>query len=311
MSLRVAMVGMGAVGGWYAGLLALAGNEVRCLARTDAETLRRDGLRLRDGKSERRVRFAAVETDPARLGACDLVIVALKATANHRLRELVDPLAKPGATLLTLQNGMGNAEALATLRGPEPAVAGLCFVCINRTAPGVVENSLPGHIRLAAAEGPVQARVRACASLLRNAGVDAREEDSLESVLWRKLCWNIPFNGLAIAAGGVATDRILADPALRARARILMEEVRSAAAARGTPFGEDHVRRQFELTAGMGAYHPSSLIDYLAGREVEVDPIWAVPLARGQSAGAAMPELGRLLAEIRGRLAERDRSARA
>lgn len=305
MSLRIAMVGAGAVGGWYAGLLALAGNEVACLARADAETLRRDGLLLRDGRAERRVRLAAVETDPSRLGRFDLVAVALKATANHRLAELVEPLAKPGATLLTLQNGMGNAEALAALRGPEPVVAGLCFVCINRTAPGVIENSLPGHIRLAAAEGPTQARVRACASLLRHAGVDAREDDSLESVLWRKLCWNIPFNGLAIAAGGLTTDHILADPGLRERARRLMLEVQAAAAARGVPFGDEHIRRQFDVTAGMGAYRPSSLLDYLAGREVEVDPIWTLPLERGVSAGAPMPELARLLADIRGRLAER------
>jgi len=305
VSLRIAMVGSGAVGGWYAGLLALAGNEVACLARTGADTLRRDGLLLRDGVGERRVRLAAVETDPSRLGRFDLVIVALKATANGRLAELVEPLAKPGATLLTLQNGMGNAEALAALRGPEPVVAGLCFVCINRLAPGVVENSLPGHIRLAAAQGPTQARVRACASLLRHAGVDAREDDSLESILWRKLCWNIPFNGLAIAAGGVTTDRILADPALAERARLLMREVQSAAAARGVPFGDDHLRRQFDVTRGMGAYHPSSLLDFLAGREVEVDPIWTLPLRRGTEAGAEMPQLARLLDDIRARLAAR------
>jgi len=305
MSLRVAVVGTGAVGGWYAGLLALAGNDVRCLARRDADTLSRDGLLLRDARGERRVRFSRVSRDPADLGPADVVIVAAKAAANHRLADLVLPLAKPGATLLTLQNGMGNAEALAALRGPEPVVAGLCFVCINRTAPGVVENTLPGYVRLAAAEGPTQARVRAAAELLRRAGVEAREEDSLESVLWRKLCWNIPFNGLAVAAGGLTTDRILADPALRARARRLMEEVRAAAAARGTPFGPDHLERQFAVTESMGAYRPSSLVDYLEGREVEVDPIWAIPLARGESAGARMPELGALLAEIRSRLAAR------
>jgi 2-dehydropantoate 2-reductase len=305
VSLRIAIVGTGAVGGWYAGLLALAGNEVACLARSDAAAIRGQGLLLRDADGERRVRFAAVDTDPRRLGTFDLVVVALKATANARLAELVAPLAKPGATLLTLQNGMGNAEALSAIRGPEPVVAGLCFVCINRTAPGVVENTLPGHVRLAAAEGPVQARVRACASLLRHAGVDAREEDSLESVLWRKLCWNIPFNGLAIAAGGATTDRILAEPALRERARRLMLEVQAAAAARGTPFDDAHVRRQFEVTSSMGAYRPSSLIDYLEGREVEVDPIWTLPLARGRAAGVEMPELARLLADIRGRLAAR------
>ena len=305
MSRTVAIVGTGAVGGWYAGLLALAGHRVRCLARRDAEVLAREGLTLRSADGERRVRLDAVSRDPADLGTSEVVVVAGKATANRELPALAARLAAPGATLVTLQNGMGNAEALAAVADAGRVVAGLCFVCINRTAPGLVENSLPGHVRLAAAEGPAGPRVRDVASLLSGAGVDARAEDSLESVLWRKLCWNIPFNGLSIAAGGLTTDRILADAALRDRALRLMLEVRAAAEARGVPFGMDHVGRQFAVTEGMGPYRTSSLIDYAEGREVEVDPIWRIPLARGTQAGAAMPELARLLAEIESRLAAR------
>jgi len=305
MSRTVAIVGTGAVGGWYAGLLALAGHRVRCLARRDAGTLRLDGLRLRSGDGERRVRPEAVSADPADLGRSEIVVVAGKATANRELAALAARLAEPDATLVTLQNGMGNAEALSAVADPSRVVAGLCFVCINRLAPGLVENTLPGHVRLAAAEGPANDRVRDVADLLAGAGVDARAEESLESVLWRKLCWNIPFNGLSIAAGGLTTDRILADPALRSRARELMLEVREAAAARGTPFGMDHVERQFSVTEGMGPYRTSSLIDFQEGREVEVDPIWRIPLGRGRSAGAAMPGLARLLGEIEERLAAR------
>jgi 2-dehydropantoate 2-reductase len=305
MSRAVAIVGTGAVGGWYAGLLALAGHRVRCLARRDAATLRRDGLRLRSGGTERRVRLDAVSADPAELGRSDIVVVAGKATANRELAALAARLAAPDATLVTLQNGMGNAESLSAVADASRVVAGLCFVCINRLEPGLVENTLPGHVRLAAAEGPANARVRDVAELLAGAGVDARAEDSLESVLWRKLCWNIPFNGLSIAGGGLTTDRILADPALRSRARRLMLEVREAAAARGAPFGMDHLERQFSVTEGMGPYRTSSLIDYQEGREVEVDPIWRIPLERGERAGVAMPELARLLGEVEGRLASR------
>ena len=87
-----------------------------------------------------------------------------------------------------------------------------------------------------------------------------------------------------------------------------MDEVAAAAAARGHPFDEKHIRWQLEMTDGMGPYRPSSLIDYLAGREVEVDGIWGEPLRRGEAAGAKMPELRTLLAEIRGRLAARSGS---
>lgn len=305
MSRTVAIVGTGALGGWYAGLLALAGNRVRCLARRDADILAAEGLRLRTAEGERRARLDAVSRDPGDLGLSEVVIVTGKATGNAELPGLAARLAAPGATLVTLQNGMGNAEALSAVADPSRVVAGLCFVCINRLEPGLIETTLPGHVRLAAAAGPANGRVADVAGLLSGAGVDARAEDSLESVLWRKLCWNIPFNGLSIAAGGLTTDRILADPALRARARRLMLEVREAAAARGAPFGMDHVDRQFAVTEGMGPYRTSSLIDFAEGREVEVDPIWRIPLARGEQAGVAMPELRSLLGEIEARLAAR------
>ena len=303
--MRIAVVGAGAVGGWYGGRLAERGHEVHLVTRADAATIGAYGLRLRDQLGERVVRPASASADTRGLPTCDLVIVAAKATANAGLPALIRPLLGPESLLLTLQNGMGNVEAFASLLASDRLVAGLCFVCINRTAPGVVENSLPGNVRMAAATGPANAAVHACVSAFTDAGLDCRADDSLEAVLWKKLCWNIPFNGLAIAAGGITTDRIVGDPLLRARARRLMDEVSAAAAARGHPFEEKHIRWQLEMTDGMGPYRPSSLIDYLAGREVEVEGIWAEPLRRGREAGVAMPELSSLLAEIEGCLQAR------
>lgn len=305
MSQRIAIVGTGAVGGWYAALLAAAGHEVRCLARRDAAVIARDGLRIRTAGGERIQRVALATDDPARVGPVDLVVVTAKATANAALPDLVRPMCHADTTLLTLQNGMGNAEVLAAVGGTGRVAAGLCFVCINRTAPGVIETTLPGYVRMAAAAGPANPRVQATVRLFAEAGVDCKAEDSLDAVLWKKLCWNIPFNGLSIAGGGLTTDRILSDPALRARVRALMEETRVAARACGAPFGPEHIERQLSVTEGMGPYRTSSLIDYAEGRDVEIDPIWAIPLARGQAAGVAMPELARLLDEIRARVRSR------
>lgn len=305
MKPRIVMVGTGALGGWYAGLLAWAGHDVSCLARRDAAVLKRDGVILRDAKGERRAHFTQVSELASDLGKFDIVLIATKTTANAEIPSLVRTLAAPDATLVTLQNGMGNAEVLTTVAGADAVVAGLCFVCINRLAPGLIENSLAGHIRFAAALGPANPRVHAISALFQSAGVDARADDALESTLWRKLCWNIPFNGLAIAGGALTTDRILANPMLAGRARRLMLEVQAAAAARGHPFSNQHLDHQFTLTAGMGPYAPSSLIDYQTGKPVEVDAIWSLPLARGEAAGVAMPELRQLRDEILQLLANR------
>ena len=303
--MKIAIVGAGAVGGWYGGLLALAGHEVHAITRSDHAVLQHSGLVLRDRQGERVARFRSAAAESRGIGPCDLVVVAAKATANAALPDLIRPLLGPATLLLTLQNGMGNVDAFAALLPVERIVAGLCFVCINRIEPGVVANTHAGYIRMAAAVGPVNPAVSECVDLFRAAGVECRAEDSLEAVLWKKLCWNIPFNGLAIAAGGLTTDLIVADPALKARARRLMEEVRSAAALRGHVISDQHIQTQFDVTEGMGAYRPSSLIDYQEGREVEVQGIWGEPLRRGLAAGASMPELAQLQREIEARLRHR------
>jgi 2-dehydropantoate 2-reductase len=303
--MKIAIVGTGALGGWYAGLLAEAGHEVHCLARSDYEKINRDGLTLRNKGTQRIVRVASAAPEASSIGPCDLVVVTLKSTSNDALPGLLGPLLGPATLVLTLQNGMGNVEALAKLLPTERIVAGLCFVCINRVAPAVIDTTLAGYVRMAAAAGPINPAVERCVEVFAAAGVDCQAETSLEAVLWKKLCWNIPFNGLSIAGGGITTDLILADPALNERAYLLMKEVQAAAVARGHGFEDTHIKRQFVVTVGMGPYRPSSLIDFQEGRDVEVAGIWGEPLRRGQAAGVMMPETEKLVAEIKVRIAAR------
>lgn len=108
---------------------------------------------------------------------------------------------------------------------------------------------------------------------------------------WRKLVWNVPFNGLTIAAGGVTTDVIVSDEGLSGLARGLMEEIVAAAEKMGMELSRDLIEENIELTRTMGEYAPSSLVDYQAGRVVEVEAIWGEPLRQGLLAGAEMPRL--------------------
>jgi len=303
--MKIAIVGTGALGGWYAGLLAEAGHEVHCLARSDFEVINRDGITLQNNGTRRIVHVASASPDAHAIGPCDLVVVTLKSTSNDALPRLLGPLLGPASLVVTLQNGMGNVEALAKLLPAERIVAGLCFVCINRVAPAIIDTTLAGYVRMAAAVGPLNPAVQKCVEIFAGAGVDCQAEASLEAVLWKKLCWNIPFNGLSIAAGSITTDLILADPALNERAYLLMKEVQAAADARGHGFEDSHIKRQYVVTVGMGPYRPSSLIDFVEGRDVEVAGIWGEPLRRGQAAGVKMPETEKLVAEIKARIAAR------
>lgn len=159
---------------------------------------------------------------------------------NDVLIETLRPLIRDGSTvILSLQNGMGNVEHFAQAFPNNPVLGGLCFVCVNRTEPAVVENYLPGRVEIGSLEGRWPCEAEAVVDAFKAAGLKCRVSKSLSESLWRKLCWNVPFNGLAIAAGGITTDKILADPDLAQRARVLMGEVKAAAQTEGIEI-EDH-----------------------------------------------------------------------
>lgn len=295
---RIAVVGAGAIGGYYGALLAAAGADVHFLLRSDYEAVTRHGFRIeRDGEEPQTVRVHGY-LRTAEIGPVDLVIMAAKATHNEALAPQLEPLLHAETRLLTLQNGLGNLEFFAARYGAGRMLGGLCFICLNRTAPGVIWNPYPGYLSLGRLAGPPDAFTEGVAAMFTEAGVKTRLSPSLEEALWRKLVWNVPFNGLAIAGGGITTDQILAHTGLRANARGLMEEIVAAAAAHGHAIEEAFVERQFRVTEPMGSYRPSSLIDFQEGRAVEVEAIWGVPLRRGEAKGVAMPRLALLHALI-------------
>ncbi len=295
---RVAVVGAGAVGAYYGGRLAAAGADVRFLVRRDLEIWRQHGLRVRSVAGDFTIHPVAAAATPEEIGPCDLVIIALKATANEALDRLIPPLLGPDTRLLTLQNGLGNDDLLAAKFGAERVMGGLCFVCINRSDDGVIHHLGEGHVSLGNFGRPVDQRLREVADAFKASGVPARVVDELAATQWRKLVWNIPFNGLAVAMGGVDCAVILSTPEGEARARALMAEVINAAAAFGYTMPEDLIEQQLQVTRAMGPYRPSTLIDFLDGRPIELEAIWGEPLRRARAAGLAMPELERLIGEI-------------
>jgi 2-dehydropantoate 2-reductase len=306
---KIAVVGSGAVGLYYGTHLALGGADVRFLLRGDLAAVRERGIVVRIGERELRLppeRVGAFAST-AEIGPVDLVVVALKTTANDQLAALLPPLLGPQTAVLTLQNGLGADELLAALCGAERVLGGLTFIASSRVAPGEVFCFSPGWITLGEFGRAVGERARAIAALFARSGVRCEVTDNLREARWRKLVWNVPFSGLTIAAGGITTDRVLADPALAAEARALMDEVAAAAQAQGLSISPEFIEQQFSFTPTLGAYKPSSLLDWEAGRAVEVEAIWGEPLRRAQAAGAEMPRLARLYARIRQQVAASSR----
>lgn len=289
------------MGLYYGARLALGGADVRFLLRSDLAAVRaRGSVRLRvDGRWLEAKPVKAYATT-AEIGAVDLAIIAAKTTANASVAAALPPLLHAETALLTLQNGLGADEYFAARFEPRRVLGGLAFIANNRTGPGEVTCFHPGTLTLGQFGGPPTDRLRDLAAQFNAAEVKAHVAENLASARWHKLVWNVPFNGLSIAAGGLTTDRLCADPRWSAEIRALMGEVQEAAAALGFPIADDFLRAQYDVTPPMGAYRPSSLVDFQAGREVEVEPIWGEPMRRARAAGVAVPHLARLYDQLCG-----------
>jgi 2-dehydropantoate 2-reductase len=305
---RIAIVGSGAVGGYYGARLAEAGLDVHFLLKTDYEYVRDHGWSIESVDGDIKLPSVKCAKTSEEIGPVDLVIIAWKTTANVHYQRVVTPLIGEHTEILSLQNGLGSTEELARIFGGWRVFGGLCFVCINRTAPGQLCHSAAGLIKVGAFEsgaGTVSERLAALVEMLNSSGINARAVPELEKAQWMKLVWNIPFNGLAIAGRGLDTEKLLAQPGAEDRIRKIMYEVQAIAGALGYAITDDFLNQQIEITRPMRAYRPSSMIDYMEGREVEVDAIWRQPLLKARVLGVKTPEIERLLAEIEQRIEER------
>ena len=287
----IAIVGTGAVGGYYGARLAQAGLDVRFLMRGDFEHVTRHGVRVRSCHGDFFLPEVKAYRHTEGIGPVDLVLVGLKATANHVLPGLLSPLIGEHTLVMSLQNGFGFEEAVGDLVPAKRLLAGLCFVCINRTGPGEIDHSSQGQVAIGECVGRARPRTHAIAQQMQAANIRAVVAEDLALARWKKLTWNIPFNGLAIAAGGVDVGVLLANPPLRQLCLDLMREVMDIADAEGRPQDPTLPEQYFQRTEQMGPYRPSSMIDYLDGKPVELEAIWGIPLSRARTLGVSVPRL--------------------
>ncbi len=297
--MKIAVVGTGAIGCFYGGKLAYHGCDVHFLLRSGFDEIKRLGIRVRGKKESFHVtKVQGYKTTDA-IGACDLVLIAVKATNNNALLDLIPPLLHEKTALLTLQNGLGNEDFLAKHFGRERVLGGLCFICLNRVSPGQIEHLDYGHLSVGEFDGYPKPRTHDIGWEFKRCGVVCNVIDNLERERWRKLVWNIPFNGLTITVGGITTEHILRDDSLRLAALGLMDEVIDGANKCGCNLPADVALELMKLTETMGAYKPSTLLDFQAGRSLEIEAIWGEPLRRAQAAGATMPRLEQLYALLK------------
>lgn len=296
--MKYAIIGTGAVGSFYGGKLAHAGCDVHFLLHSDYEYVKEHGLQVDSCDGSFHLHSPQVYNNTASMPQADVVIVALKTTRNHLLKELLPPLLHKETLVLLIQNGIGPEPLLQEQFPDLYLAAGLAFICSSKTEPGRVNHQCYGSINMGNYSCKEPAIIEQLIADFTMAGITACEVEYLEA-RWKKEVWNMPFNGMTVALD-TRTDHLLANPETRKLIHRQMLEVIGAAQAVGAKnIDASFADQMIEMTLNMAPYSPSMKLDYDFHRPMEIDYIYSNAIAEARKAGFSMPCLEMLEAQLR------------
>lgn len=312
----IAVVGAGAIGGWIAARLSLAGRSVAIMAgQGTMSAIARDGLHLEEGVGKQTAHVGLLaETD----GPQDLLILAVKAPALENAVAAARPLIGPATLVLPMLNGVpwwftGGSRPLRSV-DPQGQIAAAipssqlvgCVVhaSCSRSAPNAVRVGMVDRLVIGEPAGPPSPRLAALAALLEEAGIKVEQSADIRSAIWYKLWGNATLNPLSALTRATA-DRLLQDPTLRGLMLEAMTELAEIGARIGCPIRQSGEERM-AVTARLGAFKTSMLQDVEAGRQIELDALVAAPLEIARLHGVRTPALDLVYALAR----QLDRSLR-
>lgn len=286
-----AVIGTGALGGLYGGMLAKAGFEVHFLLRSDYEHVAERGLVVETIWGDFKLDQVHAHESSESIPPCDVTIVATKTTHNEQLSSLLPGPAGDDGVVLVLQNGLDVEADSAAVVGADRVLGGCCFLCSNKVGPGHIRHLDYGRIVFGeydALERVVTPRVQRICDELVSAGIDARTTEDLYRTRWQKLMWNITFNGLSVVLNA-STNDLIEQPESLALAESIVREVHAGAAACGAKIPQEMIAQTIDHTREMVPYDSSMRLDYLNGRPMELEAIFGKPLSAVAKRGASMP----------------------
>ena len=299
---KFAVVGAGAVGGYYAARLARAGFDVALLARgAHLEAIRSRGLWVWSPLGDLVV-HPRVSADTAEIGPVDVVLYAVKTYDNAAALPLLGPLLGPETLVVTLQNGVSSASDVGAVIGTDRVLAGPTYIATALKAPGLILQT-GTHRRIVFGEvhrpetGP-SARVVALADRFRAADIQAEPVADARIPLWEKFIYLAPFaavTGASRQPGGV----VWSTPALRTTLEAAFAETEAVARAEGIAVASDVLERvRAYMDALPGGTRSSLLIDLQAGKRIELDALAGDVVRRGVTLGVPTPVMATLAATL-------------
>ena len=287
--MRIAIMGSGAVGGYFGAKLAEVGHEVVFIARgAHLEAMRRVGLRILSPNGNRHIQTAVFAGSPAEAHAVDLVLFCVKSYDTQTAAAALGPLIGADTVILSLQNGVDNPAKLAGLWGAERILAGVAYIGAQLDAPGVIRHSTGGKIIFGPLDGVINAAVDLIARTLSAADITCAVSDKIQKVQWAKLLWNAPFCAISSLARA-HTQQIVESEALTQLAVDCMAEVQAAARVQGIELPSELFDETIAFSRGLGPFKPSMLQDLEAGKALEYEAFNGIVAQLLEQAGQPAP----------------------
>ena len=287
--MRIAIMGSGAVGGYFGAKLAAAGHELVFIARgPHLASMRRSGLRIDSPDGNRHIEHAVFTDRPAEAGIVDLVLFCVKSYDTETASRALTPLVGDGSMLLSLQNGIDNAEKLASLWGKQRTFAGVVYIGAQVDSPGVIRHSNGGKIIFGPVDGAIGAAADRIERILSAAEIPCATSAKIQTVQWAKLLWNAPFCAISCLSGASA-KQVVESATLTRLAVDCMVEVQAAARKRGVDLPRNLFDETIDFSRGLGAFKPSMLQDLEAGKPLEYEAFNGVVVKLLRQADEAAP----------------------
>ena len=290
MSLKYAVIGAGAVGGYFGGRLAYAGNDVHFLFNSDYNHVQQNGLKIDSVNDTYFLKHVNAYSSTSDMPQVDVVLVGLKTTNNHLIKVMLKPILKDDTLIILIQNGIGAEEVLQKELPDRRIAGGLAFICSEKTGPGYIKHIDHGSLTLASMNKDDDPTVKAVCADFENAGISCKFSDDLKTARWQKLVWNAPFNGMTVVLN-TTTDAIMNNEGTRKLAYDIMQEVITGANACGAKLPNDFADKMMYSTLHMKPYATSMKVDFDNKRALEIDALYTKPISYAAECGFSMKKV--------------------
>ena len=287
--MRIAIMGTGAVGGYFGAKLAEAGDDVVFIVRPrHLPVLRRDGLRIESQTGDLHVRNGSFTDSPADAGMVDVVLFCVKSYDTTEAAAALAPMVTKRTGILSLQNGIDNPDKIAGFWGTERTLAGVVYIGAQVSAPGVIQHSSGGKIVLGPISDDGADTAHIVEQALTRASIPCVISAAIEQVQWTKLLWNAPFCAISCLTRATVRE-IVESEALTNLVCDCMKEVQAAARTRGIDLKTELFDQTLAFSRGLGDFKPSMLQDLEAGKPLEYDALNGIVMRSIEQAGKQAP----------------------